>query len=123
MFQTYLKTGIIMMVEGSYYARFKNAKVEFKISRMHLLETVKSSLTRQIVIDLPIEILDQPFVDFMTKNFDDYPGNTTVKLYVSSRDRHRTSILSTLERGITMNDELAYYLENHPKLEVKVQLN
>ncbi|RYG53604.1 MAG: DNA polymerase III subunit alpha, partial [Chitinophagaceae bacterium] len=122
-FQPYLKTGIIIMVEGSYYARFKNAKVEFKISRMHLLETVKSSLTRQIVIDLPIETLDQPFVDFMTRNFDDYPGNTTVKLYVSSKDRDRTSILSTLERGITMNDELAYYLENHPGLEVKVQLN
>ncbi len=122
-FQPYLRTGIIIMVEGAFKSRFKADKYEFKISRMHLLETVKSSLTRQIVIDLPIETVDKSFVEFMTKNFDDYPGNTTVKLYVSSTSRDKTSVLSTLERGITMNDELAYYLENHPQLEVKVQLN
>ncbi|MBS1731805.1 MAG: DNA polymerase III subunit alpha, partial [Bacteroidetes bacterium] len=46
-YSNYLEKGMIVMIEGAFRQRFNSDNYEFKISRLHLLDTVKSTLTRE----------------------------------------------------------------------------
>jgi DNA polymerase-3 subunit alpha len=43
----YLEKGLILLVEGCFKARYNTDQYEFRLTRIHLLETVKPAMTRQ----------------------------------------------------------------------------
>ncbi|MEP7143757.1 MAG: DNA polymerase III subunit alpha, partial [Ferruginibacter sp.] len=47
-YTNYLEKGLILLVEGCFKARYNSDQYEFKLSRIHLLETVKPALTKQV---------------------------------------------------------------------------
>ena len=108
------------MVEGVFRTRFNGPDYEFKVNKIHLLDTVKSTLTKQIQIEVPASFIDEPFVDFLSSNIAVHPGKTGLKLNVTDIEENHKVELSTLESGITMNDELAVYLECNKLLDVSV---
>ena len=119
-YTNYLEKGMIVMVEGAFRQRYNTDQYDFRLARLHLLETVKSSLTKQVVIDVEPQFLDSSFVDFIDKNIQANPGKSSIKFNViDSRNNLKVGMYS-LEKGFTMNDDLAFFLNENKDIEVSV---
>ena len=119
-YTNYLEKGMILMIEGAFRQRYNSDQYEFKIAKLHLLETAKSALTKELVIEIPPQYIDEEFVTFINKNVQEHPGRSALKFNISDEARNYKFSMRTLEKGFTMNDEMALYLNNHKHIEVNV---
>jgi DNA polymerase-3 subunit alpha len=51
-YNNYLEKGLIVMIEGAFRQRYNGQSYDFNLSKLHLLDTVKSTLTKQVIIDV-----------------------------------------------------------------------
>ncbi len=116
----YMEKGTIIMIEGAFKQRYNSDNYEFKIVKLHLLETVKSSLTKQVIIDVSPQFIDKDFVSFIDKNVLEHPGKTTLKFNINDEIQKNKISLYTLEKGFTMNDEMALFLNDNKNIDVNV---
>jgi DNA polymerase-3 subunit alpha len=122
-YSNYLENGRIVMIEGGFRQRFNTSPYEFKVSKFHLLDTVKSTMTKQVILDMDAEWIDENFIHFLESNIQSNPGKTSLKINVLDMLNQRKISLSTLEKGFTLNDDFIHYLgENlHIKTQVTLQ--
>jgi DNA polymerase-3 subunit alpha len=119
-YTNYLEKGMIVMVEGGFKTRYNSDQYEFRLSKLHLLDTVKSSLTKQVVIEVEPQSISNDFVDFIDRNLKENPGKTTLRFnIVDSRHQYKVGMYS-LERSFTMNDDMAVFLNENQDIEVSV---
>ena len=119
-YSNYLEKGMIVMLEGAFKQRYNGDSYEFKITKLHLLETVKSSLTKEIKIDAAPETINEEFINFITENVQNHPGKTTLKFCIKDPVENLKIGLYTLEKSFTMNDDMAAFLNTNDEIEVSV---
>ena len=117
----YIEKGRILMLEGSFKQRYNSENYEFKISRLQLLESVKSSMTKQLTIEVSPIFVDEELITFFDKNVKENPGKTVLKFNIIDTLRERKLTMQRYEKGITMNDDLAAYLNTNKNIEVSIQ--
>ena len=119
-YTNYMEKGMIVMVEGAFRQRYNNDQYDFRLNRLHLLETVKSTITKQLVIEVEPQFIDGAMVDFIESNVKSHPGKSSIKFNLTdSRNNYKVGLYS-LENGFTMNDEMAVFLNDHLDMEVSV---
>jgi DNA polymerase III subunit alpha len=119
-FSNYLDKGTIVMLEGSFKTRYNSEVYQFNISKLHLLETVKRTLTKEVKIDVaPIDI-NEAFIDFVEDNVKNNPGNTCIKFQIKDMEEGLRISLFSQEKSFTMNDDMAAYLNSRNDLMVSV---
>ena len=119
-YKDYLEKGLIVLVEGGFKTRYNSDQYEFKLSRIHLLETVKPALTKQVTIEVQPQFISNSFVTFMEQNIKANPGKTGLKFnIVDIRNNYRVGMYS-LETGFTMNDDMAVFLNENKDVDVSV---
>ena len=119
-YTNYLEKGLIVMIEGSFRQRYNGQQYDFKLNKLHLLDTVKSTLTKQVIIDVEPQFINEEMVEFIDANVKANPGKTTIKFNViDSRNKFKVGMYS-LEKSLTMNDDLAFYLNENKDIEVNV---
>ena len=119
-YKDYLKKGMIVMIEGAFRQRYNSDQYEFKLAKLHLLETVKSSLTKEVIIEIPPQFIDKDFVTFIDNNVRTHPGRTAIKFNISDASQKYKISMRSLEKGFTMNDEMAIFLNSHQNIDVSV---
>lgn len=119
-YTNYLEKGMIVMVEGAFRTRYNSDQYEFRLAKLHLLDTVKSALTKQVVIDVQPQFINTDFVDFIDRNVRENPGKTTLRFnIIDTRNQYKVGMYS-LERSFTMNDDMAVFLNENKDIEVNV---
>jgi DNA polymerase III subunit alpha len=119
-YQNYLEKGMIVLVEGGFKQRYNGNEYQFNLTRIHLLETVKTNLTKQVIIDVQPQFINAGFINFIDQNIKAHPGKTSLKFNVKdTRNNHKVGMYS-LEKGFTMNDEMALFLNDNIDVEVSV---
>jgi DNA polymerase-3 subunit alpha len=119
-YTNYLEKGMIVLVEGAFRPRYNTDQYEFRLSKIHLLETVKPMLTKQVLIEVQPQFINGDFVNFIDKNVKAYPGKTSIKFnIIDNRNNFKVGMYS-LENGFTMNDEMAAFLNENKDVEVSV---
>jgi DNA polymerase-3 subunit alpha len=117
----YLEKGMIIMVEGSFKEkRFRQGEYEFSFAKLHLLETVKSTLTKQVIIDIEPAFVDDSFIHFIEQNIKDHPGKTSIKVNITDNLKNHSVSMYTIENGFTMNDDMAVFLNESKDFNVSV---
>jgi len=117
----YFEKGMIIMIEGAFREkRFKQGEYEFNFTKLHLLETVKQTLTKQLVIEIEPEFIDEDLIKFFDNNIKEHPGKTSIKFNIHDKLKDHKVSLYTIENGFTMNDEMAVYLNNNTLIDVNV---
>jgi len=119
-YSNYLEKGMIVMVEGSFRSRYNSDQYEFRLTRLHLLDTVKSVLTKQVIIDIAPQYVDETFVEFIDNNVKANPGKTSLKFQIGDSLKTYRLSMCTLEKGFTMNDEMAVFLNTNKNVDVNV---
>jgi DNA polymerase-3 subunit alpha len=116
----YLEKGLIVLIEGGFKTRYNSDQYEFKLSKIHLLETVKPALTKQVIVEVQPQFVSTHFVNFIENNVKQYPGKTALKFnIVDVRNNYKVGMYS-LETGFTMNDDMAEFLNENKDIEVNV---
>jgi len=116
----YLEKGLIVLIEGGFKTRYNSEQYEFKLSKIHLLETVKPALTKQVIVEVQPQFVSTHFVNFIENNVKQYPGKTALKFnIVDVRNNYKVGMYS-LETGFTMNDDMAEFLNENKDIEVNV---
>ncbi len=119
-YQHYLDKGIILLIEGQFRERYNTDQYEFRISKMHLLDTIKKTMTQKLSIGVGAQLIDDNFIAFMSENVSNNPGNTTLNFKIMDEENNIMINLYSLNNKFTMNDSMAAYLEDRPYLEVSV---
>ena len=119
-FSKYLEKGTIIMLEGGFKQRYNSDNYEFKINRLHLLETVKSSLTKEVKIEIQPSDIKSEMINFLEINLKENPGKTTLKFIIKDFEENMKVGLYTLEKSFTMNDDMAIYLNSRNDIGVTV---
>ena len=119
-YTNYLEKGLIVMLEGAFRKRYNGDQYDFKLEKLHLLETVKPNLTKQVIIDVEPQFINEELVDFIDRNVKANPGKTSLKFnIIDSRHKFKVGMYS-LERSLTMNDDMAFFLNENKDIEVSV---
>jgi DNA polymerase-3 subunit alpha len=120
----YMEKGMIIVLEGTFREkRYRPGEVEFMISKLHLLETIKSNLTKELVIDIEPEYIDEELIHFFESNIKENPGSSNIRFNIHDT---LTSKRVSLGSGIgcfSMNDDMASYLNEHQYFNVSVICN
>ncbi len=117
----YFEKGMIIMVEGAFREkRFKPGEYEFSLSKMHLLETVKQTLTKQVVIGANVADIDEELINFIDHNIKEHPGKTSIKFNLHDERTQQKISMQTADNGFTMNDDMAVFLIGNQNLAVNV---
>ncbi|MBU3713944.1 MAG: DNA polymerase III subunit alpha [Ferruginibacter sp.] len=119
----YMEKGRVLMIEGAFRQRYNGNQYEFKISRLHLLETMKTTMTKQLHIDISPQFIDTDFINFLDQNIKNNPGKTVLKFNIHDTMHQRKVTLLNFEKGITVNDELTVFLNNNKNIDVIVISN
>ncbi len=119
-YNNYLEKGLILLVEGGFRQRYDGQSYDFSINKLHLLDTVKSTLTKQVIIEVEPQFIDEEMVEFIDSNVKANPGKTSLKFNViDTRHQYKVGMYS-LEKSVTMNDDLASYLNENKDIDVSV---
>ncbi len=120
-YTNYLEKGLIVMLEGAFRKRYNGDQYDFKLEKLHLLETVKPNLTKQVIIDVEPQFITEEMVDFIERNIKANPGKTSLKFNViDSRHKFKIGMYSDQEKRLTMNDDMAFFLNGNKDIEVSV---
>jgi DNA polymerase III subunit alpha len=119
-YQQYLEKGTIVLIEGGFKQRYNSDQYEFRLAKIHLLEMVKTSLTKQVIIDVAPQYIKPEFIDFVERNVKNHPGSTKLKFNIKDKRNNLSATMVTLEKGFTMNDEMAVFLNDNTDVDVSV---
>jgi DNA polymerase III subunit alpha len=119
-FNAYLQQGQSVMICGAFRQRYNKSEFEFKVSSITLAENVKSTLTKQLCLELDARNLQEDVVQFLEKNLKTHPGKAGLKITVSEPKTHLKVALMTLDQGLEINNDLIHFLEEKPEIEVMV---
>src|SRR5690606_18214898 len=105
-YKDYFTPGTVLHISGGFRSRFgQEDNLEFKISAVTLLETIKKTQTKQVIMDMPPQLITKEMVEFFETNIRTYPGKTSLKFTLTDRAAQWRISLITAETGIEMNDE------------------
>ena len=121
-YSSYLEKGTIVMLEGSFKTRYNSDIYGFNVSKLHLLDTVKSTLTKEVKLDIAPTEITEHFIDFIDNNIKNNPGKTTLKFQLKDSFDNLKISLYTLEKSFTMNDDMAAFLNNRVDIGVSVMV-
>lgn len=120
--KNYLEPGLMLSITGYFKQRFNTDQYEFKIVSITLLESLKTAMTKTLEMEMPLAQINHDMVEFLEGNLQKYPGNTGLKFKIVDFEEQAAVNLYTLEKGISMNDEIIDYLGQHPDIHVHVAL-
>ena len=120
-FSSYFQKGIIILLEGNFKTRYKVDDFSFQVNKIQLLETVKSTQTKQLIIDIPPSKIDEKTLDFFKQNCDAYPGKTKFSIHLND-ELNNINLSLTTKRGITINDEMIAFMEKNKNFDAYVKM-
>ncbi len=121
-FKNYVETGKNILVTGFFKSRYNSENYEFKVSQINLLETAKQTLTKLIEINMQPAAVTPDFVSFVETNVKSNPGRSTIKFNILEPLYNVKICMHMMDKGFTMNEEMASYLLDNPDIDVHVEL-
>jgi DNA polymerase III subunit alpha len=120
-FANYFETGNCLYITGKFEKWEYRNDWNFKVMEICLLETIKRALTRQIQFNINPKFFTDTQFAFIERNIKKNPGKTRLKFVFNEKKGQRMVILSTIDKGFEMNDEMAAFLQENPDMEVNVE--
>jgi DNA polymerase III subunit alpha len=120
-FKDYFAPGTVICISGSFKNRFNQEdNFEFKVTSIMLLETLKKTMTRQLLLEIHPMLLTEEIVGFLENQIEKYPGKTSLRIQMRDERSGRRIGFQRIGSGVEMNDEMTHFLLEHPDVEVNV---
>jgi DNA polymerase-3 subunit alpha len=121
-YNTYLLQGQTILISGAFKMHNYRPELEFGISSMSLAENVKTTLTKQLCLEVDPRNIQPDMVAFLEQNLKAYPGKSGLRITVCEPKTKLKIALMTLDHGLELNHDLIKYLEEKPEIDVQVAM-
>ena len=121
-YSNYLEVGTVLCLNGTFRQRFANAKWEFKITSIMLLESLLPVGTKKLQIELDAASVTPKLIDFLEANVQAHPGRSSLKFNISKANENLRFTLSSNGNGFEMNDEMALFLQQNEDIAFRIEL-
>lgn len=119
-YNNYLLPGQTILICGAFKMHNYRPDLEFGISSMTLAENIKTTLTKQLCLEVDPHTIQPEFVQFLEGNLKAHPGKSSLRIIVSEPKSALKISLMTLDHGLEMNHDMIKYLDEKPEIEVQV---
>lgn len=119
-YSQFLEKGKNLFITGSFRQRFNKSEFEFKVEKITMLENIKQTLTRQLVMELEARLVNEKLMSFLQENVKKHPGRTGLKFMITEPRMNARVSLFSREIGFEMNDEMAAWLYENGDINVQV---
>lgn len=107
-FSAYIEVGRFLFVKGKIQSRWNaDDQYEFKISSMQLLSEVREKLTKEVRLQLDLELLDDALVQKLNEAVSQFPGKCA--LSVSVLDPHTRTEIKLNSRQFRVAPDNAFF--------------
>jgi DNA polymerase-3 subunit alpha len=113
--------GYYLLVRGKVRKRrFRDDELEFSISEISLLSSVKDELIKSITLKIDPGNIDREMISELGQLVNENKGETELRfMFLDNEDRISLPMFSRTLR-VRLNNEFISYLEDHPSVEFKV---
>jgi DNA polymerase-3 subunit alpha len=120
-YKDHFAPGTVIYVTGNFKNRFnRDDDYEFKVTQVLLLETIKKTLTKQLLLEIPPILLTEEIVSFLERQVAHYPGKTAFRIQLKDDRTQRKLNFQRIGQGLEMNDEMTHFLQINPDLDVSI---
>jgi DNA polymerase-3 subunit alpha len=119
-YSQFLEKGKNLFITGAFRTRFNKSEFEFKVDRITMLENIKQTLTRHLVMELEARLVNEKLLTFLQENVKKHPGRSGLKFMITDPRMNARVSLFTRETGFEMNDEMAAWLYENGDISVQV---
>ena len=119
-FSKYCKPGLFLLVKGSVQESFRPGQLEFKVSRIDLLQEVRKNLVKSITVMMPLKALTSEFIsdfeDMATKN----KGSVNLKFNIRDMETNLSLQMFSRTARIEVSNEVVRFFEEHDHIAFKI---
>ena len=119
-FGKYCKHGLFLLVKGSIQNRFGSDQLEFKVSRIDLLQEVRKNLIKSITVHMPLKALTSEMISEFEKMTAQNKGSVLLKFNIRDAETNISLQMFSRNTRIEINNEVIGFFEEHDNLAFKI---
>ena len=119
----YLTNGQKLMITGTYQEhKYRPGVMEFSLANIMLLDHVRKTLTKRLMLALPLDKVDALLVNFLEDNLKSHPGNTELLMQISDAETNMIAKLKSFNMKLEINDELVHFLQSNEDVKYSLEI-
>ncbi len=119
-FGKYCKPGLFLMVKGQVQNRFGGEQLEFKLSRVELMEEIREKYFKSITVKIPLPVLTPEIVSDLERLTLNSKGKSLLRFDIWDPETKMVVNLFSRNTRIEITDELLAYFETQDDLVFKI---
>jgi len=116
----YCKMGLFLLVKGVVQNRFGGDQIEFKVSKIELMDEVREKYFKSITLKIPLPSINAEMVGELERLTQNSKGKSLVKFDVWDPETKLMVNLFSRNTRIEITNELLAYFEKHDDLVFKI---
>ncbi len=116
----YCKPGLYLMVRGVVQNRFGGDQLEFKVSRIELMEELREKYFKSITVQVPLPAITSDMVTDLERLTQNSKGKSLLKFDIWDPESKMMISLFSRNTRIEISDEILAYFEKHDDLVFKI---
>ncbi len=119
-FGKYCRQGLYLLVRGTVQNRFGGEQLEFKVSRVELMDDVREKYFKSITVRIPLSAITGNIIADLEKLTAANKGKALLKFDIYDLETKMMVNLFSRNTRIEITDELLAYIENQDDLAFKI---
>jgi DNA polymerase-3 subunit alpha len=116
----YCKTGLYLLVKGVVQNRFGGDQLEFKVSKIELMDEIREKYFKSITVKIPLSALTGEIIGDLERMTANNKGKSLLRFDVYDIETNMMVNLFSRNTRIEITDELLDYFEKHDDLAFKI---
>jgi DNA polymerase-3 subunit alpha len=116
----YCKTGLYLLVKGVVQNRFGGDQLEFKVSKIELMDEIREKYFKSITVKIPLSALTGEIIGDLERMTANNKGKSLLRFDVYDIETNMMVNLFSRNTRIEITDELLAYFEKHDDLAFKI---
>lgn len=119
-FSKYCKNGLYLLVKGSIQNRFGSDQLEFKVSRIDLLQEVRKNLVKSITVHLPLKAVTSELITDFEELAAKNKGSVLLKFLIRDAETNLSLQMFSRSTRIEITNEVINFFEANNNLAFKI---
>ena len=124
-FGKYCNKGLFLMVRGKVAPRFRVAEgaaemLEFKVQNIELLQEIRTTRVKNILIEIPLQTITDSFLSEFSKMCELRKGQTQIEFKITDAETKTTLNLFSRNMKVDLADDLIEYLNSKEGIVFKI---
>ncbi|MGE5428609.1 MAG: DNA polymerase III subunit alpha [Methylococcaceae bacterium] len=116
----YCKPGLYLMIKGAVQNRFGGEQLEFKVSRIELMDDIREKYFKSITLKVPLTVINNEMIADLERLTKKNTGKSLLKFAVFDPETKQVVNLFSRNTRIEITNELLAYFEKNEDLAFKI---